>query len=139
MKKKTKSRKDYIKELDKRFSYFIRLRDCDSKGYIVCPLCWKKIHRKKAQNMHFIKRSVLMYRRCEYNCWAWCVWCNVILNGNYIKYTLFMIDKFWLEQVMEMQTNASKVFKISTSEIIEKIEYYKEKVKELCIEKNLTL
>ena len=40
---------------------------------------------------------------------------------------------------MEMQTNASKVFKISTPEIIEKIEYYKEKVKELCIEKNLTL
>jgi uncharacterized protein YlzI (FlbEa/FlbD family) len=38
-----------------------------------------------------------------------------------------------------MINNKNKVFKISTSEIIEKIEYYKEKVKELCIEKNLTL
>jgi uncharacterized protein YlzI (FlbEa/FlbD family) len=38
-----------------------------------------------------------------------------------------------------MTNNKNKIFKISTPEIIEKIEYYKEKVKELCKEKNLTL
>jgi hypothetical protein len=131
MKKKSKTRKDYIKELDTIFSLFIRLRDSDKNGIITCPLCWAKIPRKQAQNMHFIPRGCYLYRRSEENCYWWCMRCNVMLHGNYIVYTRFMQKKFWIEYVDQMINNKLKVYKISTPEIISKIEYYQNKVSEL--------
>lgn len=129
--KKTFSRKDYVKKYDEVFSTYIRLRDSDEKGIVTCPLCWAKIHRKDAQNMHFIPRWCYALRRSEENCHAGCMRCNVILHWNYIQYTLWMQNKFWIEKVNEMINNKFKVYKISTPEIIQKIEYYKQKVLEL--------
>ena len=45
MKKKTTkknnsmNRSKLIKELDKQFSLFIRMRDANKKGIVTCPLC----------------------------------------------------------------------------------------------------
>ena len=55
-KAKKPKRQKLIKELDRVFSKFIRLRDCDKKGIVTCPLCGAKIPYEKAQNMHFISR-----------------------------------------------------------------------------------
>lgn len=137
MPKKSKTRKDYIKELDTIFSLFIRLRDCDKNWFITCPLCWAKIYRTQAQCMHFIPRGCYFYRWSEINCYWWCMRCNVMLHWNYIVYTRRMQRKFWIEYVDKMISNKFKVFKISTPEIIQKIEYYKQKVEELMKEKNL--
>lgn len=129
--KKSKTRKDYIKELDNIFSIFIRERDSDKDGIITCPLCWARIPRKQAQNMHFIPRWCYFYRWSEINCHAGCMRCNVMLHWNYIVYTRRMQRKFWIEYIDKMISNKFKVFKISTPEIIQKIEYYKQKVLEL--------
>ncbi|MDR0651089.1 MAG: recombination protein NinG [Candidatus Peribacteria bacterium] len=81
--------------------------------------------------MHFITRSCMRYRRDEDNCHAGCMRCNVFLNGNYIIYTRRMQRKYGIEKIDEMITKKNDVFKIHTSEIKEKIEYYKTKINEL--------
>lgn len=129
-KAKKPKRQKLIKELDRVFSKFIRLRDCDKHGIVTCPLCGAKIPYEKSQNMHFISRWVLKYRFDEMNCYAWCMRCNVILNGNYIEYTLFMINKIWKEKVEEMK-NDKRPFELKTWEIEELINVYGEKVEEM--------
>ena len=135
-KAKKPKRQKLIKELDHEFSRFIRLRDCDKKWMIKCPLCWAIIPYKKAQNMHFISRWVLKYRFDEKNCYAWCMRCNVILNGNYIEYTIFMINKYGKDKVEEMK-NDKQPFELKTRELEEKIEYYKKQNEELTRAKHL--
>lgn len=127
---KKPKRQKLIKELDSVFSLYIRLRDSDSHWIVTCPLCGKKIPVKFAQNMHFISRWVLKYRFDENNCFAGCMRCNVILNGNYIEYTFFMIKKFWKEKVEAMK-NDKELFELKTREIEEKIAYYKEQNQKL--------
>lgn len=128
-KTKTPTRWKLIKKADSIFSTYIRLRDSNSKGIVVCPLCWAKTPRRKAQNMHFISRSCMLYRYDENNCFAWCMRCNVILNWNYIVYTRFMQDKFWIDKVDEMITNSKKIYKLQTFEIEDIINTYTEKIK----------
>lgn len=138
-KPKKPTRSLLVKKADRIFSIFIRLRDCDKDGYIVCPLCWAKIYRKDAQNMHFITRGCWLYRYDEINCHAGCMRCNVILNGNYIEYSLWMIDQYWLEKVQEMKQKSKEVHKIPTYELESIIEYYTARVEELAKEKGISL
>lgn len=127
MKKKTVSTYQSLKKkLDAVFSIFIRLRD-SKKGIVTCPLCWKRIPRKQAQNMHFVSRSVLKYRYDEDNCFAGCMRCNVILGGNYQVYTLRMINRYWIEFV-EKRINDKSIFKVGVDRFKEKIEEYTQKV-----------
>ena len=135
-KAKKPKRQKTIHKLDCVFSKFIRLRDCDKKWIVTCPLCGVKIPYEKAQNMHFISRWVLKYRFDENNCYAWCMRCNVILNGNYIEYTIFMINKYGKEKVEEMK-NDKQPFELKTRELEEKIEYYKKQNEELIRAKHL--
>lgn len=125
---KNPSRSKLVKKADSIFSAYIRLRDADKRWYVKCPLCWVKIHWKKAQNMHFITRSCWLYRYDEDNCHAWCMRCNVMLNGNYIEYTRYMQLRYGISAVDEMRVNAKKVFKLSTKEIQTIIEKYTHKV-----------
>lgn len=133
--KKTFSRKDYVKKYDEVFSTYIRLRDSDEKGIVTCPLCWAKKHRRDAQNMHFIPRWCYALRRSEENCHWWCLRCNVILHWNYLHYTLWMQNKFWIEKVNEMVKKKYEVNKISTAEIKEWIETTVEKIIHLILTK----
>lgn len=125
-KKKTKTRNDYIKELDSVFSQYIRLRDSDSRWIVVCPLCKRRLFWKKAQNMHFISRWVLRYRFNEQNCHAGCMRCNVILNWNYIQYTIRMINTYWKNVINEMLNN-KRPYELKTPDIIKLIHYYENK------------
>lgn len=137
-KKREKSeRQKVIEKLDSVFSDFIRLRDSDNKGRVVCPLCNAKMYRKYSQNMHFISRGVLKYRFDEKNCHAWCKRCNVFLNGNYIVYTRRMIENYGIELVDEMLVRKNEIYKIDTPDLEEMIKEYKEKVKILRESKSL--
>lgn len=137
--KKQKTRQHLVKELDSVFSLFIRLRDCDEKGIVVCPLCWAKITRKQAQNMHFITRACFLYRYDEENCHSGCMRCNVFLNGNYIIYTRRMQHKYWVAKVDEMINNRFMIFKIPTQQLVEMIDYYSNKVREISHKKRILI
>lgn len=124
-----------IKKLDAVFSEYIRLRDSNNRGIVECPLCWKKIYRKLAQNMHFVSRGVMKYRYSEKNCHAGCMRCNVILHWNYIAYTRRMQRKYWITFV-DLIINDKKPYKISTAELIERIHKYEIKRNILLNEKD---
>lgn len=127
---KTPKKSTLIKKLDDIFSLYIRLRDSFVKWwerYIQCPLCWKIVPIKQAQNMHFIKRSNKKYRYREDNCFAGCYRCNVILSWNYIVYTRFMQRKFGIEYVDRM-INDKILSDIPVAKYLEMIDLYKEKV-----------
>ena len=130
-KKKTwPTRSQLIKKLDQVFSVYIRLSVADKDWYITCPLCWARVHWTKAQNMHFIKRSVYKYRRDEKNCHAGCMRCNVILHGNYIVYTRRMQRKYW-EILVDEMINDKQIMKIATSSLQEMIDHYQALIDEL--------
>lgn len=132
------SRSKIIQKLDRIFSIYIRLRDCDNIWIVVCPLCKSKIPRKKAQNMHFISRWVLKYRFDEDNCHAGCMRCNVILNWNYIIYTRWMQIKYGIDKVDKMITD-KQVYKLKTPELEEMIKEYMDKCQRLASKKHLHL
>ena len=44
----------------------------------------------------------MKYRFSEVNCHPQCQQCNVFLNWNYLKYTMYMINEYWLEKTQEM-------------------------------------
>ena len=97
------------KKADSVFSTFIRLRDSNKSWVVTCPLCWSKLTRKQAQNMHFIKRSCWFYRYDESNCHAWCYRCNVALNWNYIEYTRWMQKRYGIDYVDNMISKSKKL------------------------------
>ena len=138
-KKKTwPTRSQLIKKLDQIFSVYTRLSVADNDWYITCPLCWARVHWIKAQNMHFITRSVFKYRWDEKNCHAGCMRCNVILHGNYIIYTRRMQRKYG-EILVDEMINDKQIMKIATWSLQEMIERYADLVNDLARSKGIKL
>lgn len=126
-KKKTMSRSQLVKRLDSVFSQYVRLRD-DGNG---CITCGDKKPWKEMQACHFYTRGRQATRWHESNVFGGCYRCNVLLKGNYINYTRYMIDRFGREFVDQLGYESLNGAKISTPELREKIEYYRGKVAEL--------
>lgn len=82
---------------DRVFSEYIRLNE-SKDGICKCVTCWVEMPREHIQNWHFISRGNMFYRFSEINCHPQCQQCNIFLNWNYPKYTLYMVDRYWLEE-----------------------------------------
>lgn len=126
-KPKAKTRGYYVRQLDKVFSTFIRLRDQDNG----CITCNSQAPWKEQQDGHFFTRGRFATRWHEHNNHMQCVRCNVFLKGNYIIYTIKMIDKYGREFVNELETLSKSTKKITTQEIKDMIEYYSKTVKDM--------
>ncbi|HEY0087295.1 MAG TPA: recombination protein NinG [Candidatus Lokiarchaeia archaeon] len=112
---------------EKYVSPYIRQRD---KG--VCFTCGKIDDWRNQHCGHFIPRS--KYSDIEFteeNLHCQCNKCNTYLSGNMREYTLRMIDMYGRSKVDELiqRSNIVKVWKIQ--ELLDLIEYYKNKLKEL--------
>lgn len=84
-----------------RLVYSDYLRYTKSVDWIcTCVTCGSKLPRN-SQYMHpwhfRTAGTSLLWKFADNNVRPQCARCNVMLNGNYAKYTLFMIDKFWKE------------------------------------------
>lgn len=87
---------------DRVFSEYVRLKEADNNWVCTCVTCWAKMPRTEIQNWHFISRWNMKYRFDDINCHTQDAKCNVMLNGNYQKYTLYMIDRYGREKIDEM-------------------------------------
>jgi len=116
------------KKLDTIFSQYIRLRDSDINGYVQCISCGNTYHWKKAQNGHYVSRSVLALRFDEENCFAQCVSCNMFKNGNYINYRINLCDKVGEDKVKELESRRFDITKLTPDWYEEQIKYYTEQV-----------
>lgn len=122
-KPKAKTRSYYVKQLDKVFSLYIR----QSKP-AVCVTCGKVDKWQNLQNGHYYSRGRLPTRWHEDNCYPQCSACNIFKSGNYTEYALFMLKTHGEAKLRELHQLSISGKKITTPEIREKIEYYKQKM-----------
>lgn len=79
----------------KVFADYILLKK-SKNGICTCVTCWNKNHRHSSSMHPWHYRtagSSLKYRYVEINVRPQCVRCNVMLNGNYRNYHLFMLEE----------------------------------------------
>lgn len=116
----TKPELDY----DRYFSLYIRHRDCpDGRGY--CITCGAPITPKTCYCGHYIGRAHKATRWDERNCHAQCKNCNERLEGLIPVYRKVLIRLYGLPTVEELERKKRTIFKLSRSEMSDKINYYK--------------
>jgi hypothetical protein len=112
-----------IQELDELFSLYVRLKDADSKGDVICVTCYNKFNYKDVDAGHYIPRGHFATRWDEDNVKPQCINCN--------RYNYGMIDVFekYLESNKKgiteyLKEKSKKISKISKQELKELIELY---------------
>ncbi len=127
IKEKIKTRSDHLKEAQKEFNRYIRLRDKDEP----CISCQKPLRHGNIDAGHY--RSVggcpeLRFNELNNN--AQCVYCNRYLSANLINYRINLIKKIGLEKV-EFLEGHHEPLKLSIDEIKAIKAKYNKKCKEL--------
>lgn len=135
---KTLSKSELMKEADRLFSLFIRGRDSDKEGWVVCPLCNKRYNveqetysgDKIIQNGHFIKREVYSLRYSEENCKAICCYCNKNMfdypttGTAYLSFKKLLISELGETEVTIMEVAHRKINMLEAQQLKNIIEYY---------------
>jgi len=117
----------------KLFSEYIRKKARDEDGYVTCVTCGKKaLWNDGMQAGHFIPKAKgnSVYFE-EENCHVQDISCNIFKSGNYIEYTLYMLDMYGREKIDELEALAKTELKFTRSDHEEAIEDLKQKIKEL--------
>jgi hypothetical protein len=114
-----------ISTLDKVFSEFIRRRD-EKQG---CITCGKIIPWKEADNGHYIRRGVFLFRWHEKNCHLQCKRCNCWMEGEKDIYRAKLIERYGKEFVELMEAERHKTCKIGVGDLEIMIMDYKNKLK----------
>ena len=130
-----KTVQDLVKDLDKVFSHFIRLRDVKEQdlgnGYVSCCTCGFTNHWLKLDNGHFIDRKVYSVRWNEMNCNSQCKGCNKFKQGNPRLYREFLVKKYGVAEVEKLELAEKLPSKLDRFALMVKIAEYKEKVAKL--------
>jgi len=126
MKNELKTTSDWMKEAQKVFNQYIRLRD---KG-LNCISCGQKINGVKHASHYLSAGGHSAVRYNEDNVWVSCYKCNVMLSGNQIEYRKRLIQKIGIERVDWLENNGSKLKKWEVEELKLLIKTYKENIKQ---------
>ena len=120
-----KSRKSIVARLDKEFSLYIRQRNAVN-GTATCFTCGKQDQWQNMDCGHFMSRKHYATRWHEDNCQVQCKSCNVFRYGEQFKFgvNLNQIKDGLAEDLL---AKSRELTKFSNSELLELIEYYKEK------------
>ena len=95
LKEKLKTRTEYLKDAQKEFNRYIRLRDKDNG----CISCGKPLIHGNIDASHFY--SVGAYPRLRFNednVHASCVYCNRYMHGNIAEYTIRLPKKIGIKR-----------------------------------------
>ena len=125
------------KELDKWFSLYIRLRDCNDLGMVKCFTSGRVYHYKKIQAGHFMSRKHLSTRWCEMNVQPQSAADNLFGQGEQYKFGLNLDTKYGEGTAEELQYKARQTVKLSRVDYEDEIRYYKNAVNNLKKEKGI--
>ena len=130
MPKKPK-RSTLVKKADAIFSQYIRQRNADHNGMTECFTCGKIDHWKKLQCGHFMSRKHYATRWNEKNCQVQCAGCNVFRYGE--QYTFGRNLDAYIKNGLAEELNllSNKTVKYDNNDLLDLINFYKEKVAEL--------
>ena len=124
--KKKPTRSKIVKKLDAEFSRYIRLKYADHNGYVKCYTCDRDKHYKDSMQCgHFLSRRFYATRWSEDNCRPQCYGCNCHAQGRQYEYALNLNKEYGYNIAEELLQISREMVKISTPELLEKIEYYK--------------
>lgn len=124
-----------IKKAQTVFNEFIRLRDSYTNGHFRCISCGEIKNKSQRQAGHYYSAgNHAGLRFHEDNCHAQCIKCNMHLHGNLLPYRENLIKKIGCERFEKLEVEMQmyrRVFKWDRFSLIEIIETYKIKTKEL--------
>ncbi len=121
----------YIVKLDDVFSKYIRQRDANVYGYIICISCKKQLMWKESSCCHYANRQHMATRWDELNNHAGCNECNCLNKGFHIhEYGKFLDLTYGNGTAEGLIQKSHTIVKFSLFEIQEKIMYYKLRNKE---------
>lgn len=122
-----------VKELDRVFSIFIRKRSIlfSQEDYALCFTCGLTDYWKNMECGHWQKRGNFAIRWDERNCAAQCKSCNRMEDGRYAEFEQEIRSQYGDEAVTDLlRLKNDTSFKLDRMWLKEKIEYYKNLVKE---------
>lgn len=132
-KDKLKTRKDHLNELQVIFNRFIRLRDAK----LGCISCGKELKGKFDAGHLFSVGAYPALRFHEHNNNGQCVYCNQHCHGNIGEYMIQLPKRIGVEAFEALKALRITSLKLTLPEILEKKEYYKQKIKALQIKNNI--
>ena len=124
---------------DKWFSVYVRLRDADEDGNVTCCSCGKTQFWRDADAGHFIGRKIRATRYCEKNVNAQCRYCNRFLDGNSAGYATFLISKFGIKILEDLDLASRGTTHWTAFEIQNMADNFKARAIELAKQKGLQL
>jgi hypothetical protein len=127
LKDELKTLSDWIKEVQKVFNKYIRLRD-EGKP---CISCGRALKNNVNASHYYNANNHWSVRFHEDNVHSSCINCNQHLHGNLIGYREGLIDRIGIERVNNLSSIAKQTRKYTISELKELREYYKKKIKTL--------
>ena len=136
--KRQKFQKTLIKELDKVFSLFIRLRDSRAYGfrYFKCPTCGRILPFEEADCSHYYSRVNMNTRYCEDNCVAECAFDNRFNSSHLIAMGDYLKSKLGEQRYQLLRLKANTHKKWECWELEQMIKYYKARIEQLKTEEN---
>jgi len=127
---KKPSRTSLVKKLDTEFSIYVRKRYAID-GKAACFTCDKIDDWNKLQCGHFQSRKHYATRWDETNCQVQCIGCNVYKYGEQFKFGIHLNQIHGLGTAENLLSRARTEVKIKDFELIDMIELYKNKIKDL--------
>ena len=129
---------DYTKiteKLNRVFSKYIRMRDANQWGNIVCPICAVIDYRwQDMQCLHYNKRDHHITAWDEFNAIGGCAICNQKMEHNdevKDRFTQVIRDRFGAGNLNRLHTLNGQTIKYMRNDLLFLIQYYQQKIKDL--------
>ena len=121
-------RSTLVKNLDTVFSQYIRQKDAKNE-IATCVTCGKVDHYKKLQAGHFASRKHYATRWDEQNVQVQSYGCNVMQQGQQYLFSKWLDNTYGEGTADELINKSHQAVKFSNQDLLDKIQYYKEIVK----------
>ena len=120
-----KRKQDYVRDLQKVFNQFIRLRDKDQK----CISCGAELKKKYDAGHYYSVGNYPYLRFNEDNVHAQCVHCNQHRGGNLHEYSIGLKQRIGVDRYNALVESRHNQHAYDITEIIRLIDYYKQQIK----------
>lgn len=130
LKTKYKPVNKLIKKLDRVFSEYIRRSALTPQGYIRCFTCGAFITFRQCDCGHYVGRECMSTRFYERNVAPQCHSCNRYAEGRKDIFAINLQKKYGQGILEELNRKKNEIKQWTAGELEEKIEYYKQKVRE---------
>lgn len=127
MKNDIKTNSDWLKEAQKVFNQYIRLRDKNQ----TCISCGSKLASKYDAGHFYSMGGHKAVTFDEDNVHAQCVACNQFKSGNLINYREGLIKRIGEAKLNDLSQRANQTRKYTNDELKELIKTYKQKINEI--------